>query len=175
MSRNYPNPPSRWKTPSGSILFFAAVCFIYMLVFFFFPAKAYKAMGISVRLLIHILIPLGFVFLILLAINFFLKPAQVARYFGKAANVKGLVLAVAGGILSTGPIYAWYPLLRGIKEKGASNRMIAVFLFNRSVKPFIWPVMVSYFGPVYVLALTFFMIAGSLAAGYLVGAWVKDD
>jgi hypothetical protein len=48
-----------------------------------------------------------------------------------------------------GPIYAWYPLLKELREKGAANSLIAIFLGNRAVKPFLLPIMISYFGWVY--------------------------
>ena len=78
------------------------------------------------------------------------------------------------GIISMGPIYAWYPLLKEMRKKGATNSLIAVFLGNRAVKPFLLPIMISYFGWVYVALLTLFTISGSLAVGYLVNTLAKD-
>ncbi len=163
------------KTLPGSILFFGSVCFAYVLLFIFIPEKALKAVETSGRLLFNILLPMGFVFLILFGMNLFVKSPQVARIFGKRSGFKGVVLATAAGILSTGPIYAWYPLLSEMKERGADNRLLAIFLNSRVVKPFLWPVMIAYFDLNYVLVLNFFMIAGSLVSGYLLYAWVKDD
>jgi len=65
-------------------------------------------------------------------------------------------------------------LLKELRAKGATNSFIAVFLGNRAVKPFLLPVMISYFGGMYVILLTLFTIAGSLAVGYLVNILVKD-
>jgi uncharacterized membrane protein YraQ (UPF0718 family) len=73
-----------------------------------------------------------------------------------------------------GPIYAWYPLLKELRKKGAANSLIAVFLGNRAVKPFLLPIMISYFGWVYVALLTLFTVSGSLAVGYLVNILAKD-
>jgi uncharacterized membrane protein YraQ (UPF0718 family) len=89
-------------------------------------------------------------------------------------KVKGFLLSAAAGILSMGPIYAWYPLLKDLREKGAANLLIAIFLCNRAVKPFLMPIMISYFGWVYVMILTVFTITGSVAAGYLVRILVKE-
>jgi len=52
-------------------------------------------------------------------------------------------------VISMGPIYAWYPLLKELRGKGATNSFIAVFLGNRAVKPFLLPIMISYFGGMY--------------------------
>jgi len=48
--------------------------------------------------------------------------------------------------------------------------LIAVFLLNRAVKPFVLPVMVSMFGWTYVLILTLLTVAGSFSVGFVVGA-----
>jgi uncharacterized membrane protein YraQ (UPF0718 family) len=73
-----------------------------------------------------------------------------------------------------GPIYAWYPLLKELRKEGAANSLIAVFLGNRAVKPFLLPIMMSYFGWVYVALLTLFTVSGSLAVGYLINILAKD-
>jgi hypothetical protein len=85
-----------------------------------------------------------------------------------------MVFSAIGGIISMGPIYAWYPLLKDLRERGAANMLIAIFLGNRAVKPFLMPIMISYFGWVYILILTFFPLAGSVAAGYTVRIFVKE-
>jgi uncharacterized membrane protein YraQ (UPF0718 family) len=106
--------------------------------------------------------------------NLFLKPAHIVGFLGKGSGRRGIVLSVAAGIISMGPIYAWYPLLKELRGKGAADSLIAVFLGNRAVKPFLLPVMISYFGWVYVVLLTSFTVAGSLTVGYLVETLVKD-
>jgi len=40
--------------------------------------------------------------------------------------------------------------LKELRKKGAADSLIAVFLGNRAVKPFLLPIMISYFGWVYV-------------------------
>ena len=74
-----------------------------------------------------------------------------------------------------GPIYSWFPLLKELREKGADVSLIAVFLGNRAVKPFLLPVMISYFGWAYALLLTVLTCFGGVAAGYAVGFFLKND
>ena len=73
-----------------------------------------------------------------------------------------------------GPIYAWYPLLKDLRKKGAANTFFAIFLGNRAVKPFLLPIMISYFGWIYVVILTFLTITGSVAAGFFVSILLKE-
>ena len=95
-------------------------------------------------------------------------PAKAAKFLGKGSGIKGVALSVAAGIISTGPIYAWYPLLKDLKEKGAGDSSIAIFLYNRAVKPFLLPVMVTYFGWLYVVTLIILTILASVVIGFSV-------
>ena len=105
--------------------------------------------------------------------NLFLNPAQIVRFLGPKSGIRGIVLSAVAGIISMGPIYAWYPLLKDLREKGAAVSLLAVFLCNRAVKLFLLPVKISCFGGTYVALLTFFTIIGSLVTGYLVGTLIK--
>ena len=87
----------------------------------------------------------------------------------KGATVRQTLVAAVAGILSAGPIYAWYPMLKDLRQKGADYSLIAVFLVNRAVKPFLLPVMASLFGWAYVLMLTILTVAGSFAVAFVVG------
>ncbi len=139
------------------------------------PDKALLAIISSVNIFLNMLIPLSMIFVLMLLINLFLNPARVAKFFGKGSGVKGIILSAAAGIISTGPIYAWYPLLKDLREKGAGDSSVAIFLYNRAVKPFLLPVMVAYFGWVYVVILTILTILGSIVIGYSLSALIKKE
>jgi len=156
------------------LIFPVSVLAIYGILCAISPDNIYVALKNSSNIFLTIIVPLGLVFILMLALNLFLKPAQIVRFLGKGAGIKGVILSATAGIISTGPIYAWYPLLRDLREKGAGNSFMAIFLGNRAIKPFLLPVMISYFGWVYVLILTVFTITASIVTGYSVGALVKE-
>ena len=81
---------------------------------------------------------------------------------------EGTALAAVAGIISTGPIYAWYPLLKDLREKGAGESSIAIFLYNRAVNHFLLPVMIGYFGWLYVAILIILTILASVVVGFFV-------
>jgi uncharacterized membrane protein YraQ (UPF0718 family) len=157
------------------LLFPASVLAVYGVLFAIMPDKASKALESSGNIFLNIIVPLSLVFILMLILNLLLKPAQIARFLGRGAGIKGVILSATGGIISTGPIYAWYPLLRDLREKGAGNSFLAIFLGNRAVKPFLLPVMISYFGWIYVLTLTIFTVLASVVVGCSVGALVKEN
>ncbi|MFW6125964.1 MAG: permease [Chloroflexota bacterium] len=157
------------------LAFPVAVLALYGVLFIALPDRASAALRSSGSILWSLLLPLGLVLVVMVFLNLFLKPAQVARFLGAESGVWGVLMSVAAGIISTGPIYAWYPLLKELREKGAGNTVVAIFLGNRAVKPFLLPVMVSYFGWVYVVVLTVFTVVGSVGVGYAVGALVAEQ
>ncbi|MCK9273687.1 MAG: hypothetical protein M0P57_01195 [Syntrophales bacterium] len=146
-------------------LFPAAVVAMYLILFFIMPDKTLLALIGSGNILLNMLAPFLLIFIILLLVNFFIKPARVAKFLGKDSGIRGTVLAAVAGVISTGPIYAWYPLLRDLKEKGAGNYTISVFLYNRAVKPFLLPVMIEYFGWLYVISLVVLTFSASICIG----------
>jgi len=149
-------------------LFPIVLLVIYAILFFVSPDKAEQAIKSSGNVFLGMLVPLFLVFFIMLLINLFLKPAAVAKFLGKGSGVKGIVLSAVAGIISTGPIYAWYPLLKDLRDKGAGESSIAIFLYNRAVKPFLLPVMIGYFGWLYVITLIILTILASVVVGFSV-------
>ena len=157
-------------------MFIFPVCVLvcYGILYAIDPNKALMALKISCNLLLYIALPLALVFVIMLMLNLFVKPAQIVRLFGKGLSIRGVALSVVTGIISTGPIYAWYPLLKNLREKGAGTGPIAIFLYSRAVKPFLLPVMIAYFGWVYVVILTVLTVFASIAIGYFMSVFMKE-
>ena len=149
-------------------LFPIVILIMYVILFFISPDKAGQAIRSSGNVFLGMLVPLVLVFVIMLLINLFLKPAAVAKFLGKGSGIKSIALSAVAGIISTGPIYAWYPLLKDLREKGAGESSIAIFLYNRAVKPFLLPVMIGYFGWIYVTVLIVLTILASVVVGFLI-------
>ena len=162
--------PSRYM-----LLFPLIVLVIYGVLFVLTPERALVALESSGKVCLNIILPLALVFVVMLILNLFVKPAQIVHLLGSGANIKGILLSVAAGIISVGPIYVWYPLLKELREKGAGNAPIAVFMYNRAVKPFLLPVMIAYFGWVYVGILTVLTVLTSVVNGYLVAVFTKRE
>lgn len=154
-------------------LFPASVLGIYGILFAEIPDKAFQAFECSGKIFLNILSPLCLVFILMVALNLFLRPRYITEWLDKGVGVRGVLLTMTAGILSMGPIYAWYPLLDDLYKRGFPHSLIAVFLGNRSIKPFLLPLMISYFGWAYTLILTFLSVLGTLLIGYSVGLMIK--
>ena len=158
------------RTFRGLYMFALSVGLLYGILSWIEPEKTLLALSTSVKIFGYILLPLSVVFVLMILVNLFFRSSQVTRLLGEKAGFRGVMLSAAAGIISMGPIYAWFPLMKEVKEKGAGNITIAVFMGNRAVKPFLLPVMISYFGWIYVLLLTFSMFIASVVIGYALNA-----
>ena len=166
--------PKDKKALARMFIFPVCVLACYGIVCAIEPHKALIAMKTSGNLLLYIALPLVLVFLIMLALNLFVKPAQIVGLFGKGLRIKGIVFSAVAGIISMGPIYVWYPLLKNLREEGAGTGPITIFLYSRAVKPFLLPVMIAYFGWAYVVILTVLTVFSSIAIGCFMSVLMKE-
>ncbi|MBN1675170.1 MAG: hypothetical protein JXR37_29285 [Kiritimatiellae bacterium] len=159
--------PESGKVLKRAPLFPAFVLALYAIGYAVNPEKTTVALKTSANVLLSVAVPLALVFAVMLLLNRFVRPARIAGVLGRKAGLRAMLFAIGAGILSAGPIFAWYPLMRKLRQAGAGEETIAVFLCNRAVKPFLLPVMISYYGWIYVAILTLLTILGSLILGYV--------
>lgn len=100
--------------------------------------------------------------------NYYVNSKTIVKYLGKESGTLGWALAITGGILSHGSIYAWYPFLKELRDQGMRSGLVAVFLYNRAVKIPLLPLMVYYFGHFFMIVLLVFMILASIIEGLLI-------
>ena len=77
-----------------------------------------------------LLLPI-FAFIVILTalINYFLKPKQIMKHFGEDSGKTGIFYSLIGGILSHGPMYAWYGMLGDMRKHGLKDGLIVMFWF----------------------------------------------
>ncbi len=148
--------------------FLISVVLAYLISLIFSPVKVINSFNFFVQILLKILPIFLMVFVLMALTNYFISPKKLVKYLGKGSGIKGWLLSILGGIISTGPIYMWYPLLNDLQKKGMKPSLIATFLYNRAVKIPQLPMIVLYFGLKYTIVLTFVMMFISVIQGILV-------
>lgn len=141
---------------------------VYALLYVKEQQQVLQALDLFGRVMQQVLPVLGLVFLLLLLANLLLRPQSVKRYLGKEAGLKGWLASVVAGILSMGPVYAWYPVLSELHSKGMRTALIATFLYSRAVKLPLLPLMIYYFGLAFTLVLCVNLIIFSIINGAIV-------
>ncbi len=152
---------------SNSWYFLISVLFAYVILFFFSGSLFYSSLSFFKNILVKIIPIFFFVFSLMILTNYFITPKFVLKHT-REKGVKKWFFIIIGGILSTGPIYMWYPLLADLKQKGLSDGLIACFLYNRAIKLPLVPLIVLYFGWSYVFILLFVMVLVSIFQGIFV-------
>lgn len=151
-------------------LFPLAMAGLYGIGWFLSPEKTGQAMNASLSIFRQLALPLCLAIVIMAAFNLVLSPAQITRFLGRGAGLKGLLFSTLAGVLSMGPIYAWYPLFKNLKDKGASTLLIANFIGCRSVKLALVPVLISSFGWRYAAIFVALNLAGALVVAVITEA-----
>lgn len=147
--------------------FLLIVLVVYLIAWIFKREMLMPSLAFSFKILARIWPVFILVFVFMLLVNYFITPQLINRFLGRSSGIKRWAIAIIGGIISTGPIFIWYPILRGLKDKGVGFGFIAAFLYNRAIKPALIPVLVFYFGLRYTLVLTFAMVVFSLIIGII--------
>ncbi|MGD8927312.1 MAG: hypothetical protein PVG20_10690 [Thioalkalispiraceae bacterium] len=160
--------PSK-KHGVGGWIFLAIVLLIYGLTFSINDQLAVNAMTSFVHMLDKVLPALLIVLGLIFIINLLLAPERVKKYLGKQSGIKGWLTAVIAGVLSTGPVYPWYALLRDLREKGMKTSLAAAFLYSRAIKLPLLPMLIHYFGLTYTLVLTVYLLLFSIITGLAMG------
>jgi len=152
---------------SGSWYFLITVVLIHFL-FSIFSKEIFLDSLVLFYELIYRIVPIFiFIFIFMTLSNYFITPKFIIKHL-KKKGIKKWIFMIAGGILSSGPIYMWYPLLSDLKDKGLSYGLITCFLYNRAIKIPLLPLAIIYFSWQYLFVLTIVMIFVSIVQGILI-------
>jgi uncharacterized membrane protein YraQ (UPF0718 family) len=152
----------------GSGIFLLSISIIYLTLGIIDIQVVRNALWVLGGLILRISPVLALVFGIMFLTNLLFEAGSIVRMLGQGSGLRGWVFAVLGGIVSSGPIYMWYPLLGDLKEKGMRESLIAAFLYNRAIKIPLVPMMVHYFGWSFAVILSLYMVIFSVLNGLAV-------
>jgi uncharacterized membrane protein YraQ (UPF0718 family) len=159
--------PERKKKGVGGWLFLLLVLAAYGMTAAIDAGTAGQAFSFFGSVMGKVLPVLGLVFVLLLAADLLLKPEWIRRNLGGKAGIKGWIIAVFGGVLASGPVYAWYALMGELRKKGMRTSLVAVFLYSRAVKLPLLPLLIHYFGIAYTLVLCLYLLVFAVLNGIL--------
>ena len=150
-------------------LFPAIVLVIYLILLAVAPDRAWIGVKAAANVIRQAILPLCLAFGMMLVLNRFITPDHVSRFLGGGMGIIGIFLSAAAGVISMGPVFAWYPFLESLRKKGASDFHLANFLSHRAVKPALLPMMILYFGWRFSLVFTIFCSLSALITATVVG------
>ncbi len=145
---------------------FLAGCIIgYLTAILLVPGKTHLINSSIIKLFIKIFPVLILIFVFMFIMDILFPAERLARFFKGGRRSTLWFVTIIAGIISTGSVYLWYPLLKDLQGKGMTPELIAVFIFNRAIKLQLIPIMIMYFGTKYVIVLTVVMALFSVLYG----------
>ena len=155
------------KKSRFSYLFLALTVVLYLFLAFASPDKSLLALEKSLKILTEILPVLTVVLMLTAALSILVPSKTIRKYLGKESGKKGWFIALAGGVLSHGSTYIWYPILQDFRLHGAKNGLIIAFFYARAIKLPWLPMMISYFGLSFTLILSLYIIIAAFLQGLI--------
>ena len=155
------------KIEYKGLKFLYVVIFTYIVLLLFDMDNAIHAVKIFFSIL-YTLLPI-FIFIILLTalINYFLKPKDIIKHFGEDSGKRGIIYALIAGIVSHGPMYAWYGLISELREEGAKDELLIIFFYARAIKIPMLPFMIGIFGIPFTIIITIYILLFAIIQGKL--------
>jgi len=152
--------------------FMLLVAALFLTAAIFDPVSAKAALDKSLSIL-KVLLPIFAIVIFLMAlIGYLTQGKSRLENLARQRGVKGWFWALMIGLLSHGPMYAWYPLLEQLRKKGLPDGYITTFFYARAVKLPLLPLMADYFGWAFTFFLTLYIVVASLLQGWIV-AWLE--
>jgi len=147
--------------------FLLLVLAVYIGLFCFDSHTALLALQKSARVVWKILPIFAVVIAFTALLNYLLQPKQIVKHLGEESGAKGWLVASFAGVISHGPMYAWYPMIEDMRSHGLRDGLIVVFFYTRAIKLPLLPIMIDYFGVIFTLVLSFYIIIGALLQGWI--------
>jgi len=155
--------------------FLSIVLIVYVILLIIETPDTLLAIEKSASILLSLLPLFLLIITITALINYFLKPKQIIKHFGKESGAKGIFYAVVGGIISHGPMYAWYGMLADMRSQGLKDGLIVTFMYARAIKLPLLPFMVDLFGLLFAIIITIYILIAAVLQGKIIDILEKSN
>lgn len=162
------------KQSKGSLYFLVVMLIVYFILLMIDSNKTFLSVE-YVWVIIKEIIPILFIVYIFMLLMSFINENKLKRYIDRAPMLLKYSLMAVLGTLSHGPIYAWYPFLGDLHEKGISKGSVSTFLYARGIKLTLLPMLISFFDLKFAIILTITTFLFSILQGMIMDIAQKND
>jgi len=148
--------------------FLYSVIFTYFILLFLDNENALTSLMKCIDILYQLLPIFLFIIILTAMVNYFLKPKDIIKHFGEDSGAKGVLYALIGGIISHGPMYAWYGMISELREHGAKDGLLIVFFYARAIKIPMLPFMIGIFGITFTIIISVYILIFAVIQGKVI-------
>jgi len=140
------------KDKFWNYLFFCIVLLLYLIIAIFDFNYFIICITYFIKTFIKQILPLLFiVYFFIFIFNLLIKNKNIYNKISNSKNTTKYFFVIIFWILSTWPVYMWYPILQKLHKNGLRHEHIATFIYSRAIKiPFL-TIMIFYFWIKYTL------------------------
>jgi uncharacterized membrane protein YraQ (UPF0718 family) len=168
------NASAKKEKYSGTI-FLPLVVLLYIASALYNSDKTLHALNVSMHVFLKLLPIILSVIILLGLFNYFFNAKKFSQKLRKDSGIKAWLLTLAGGIISNGPVYVWYPLLTDLRSNGVRDGLIVAFIYSRSIKVPMLPVMIDYFGWKFTVILSVYILIAAVLQGVIMDFFKTEE
>ncbi len=162
------NKPTAKKSKGfQGIYFLAFVILLYIVLYFINTSKTIESLRHFIKNTLSVIPIFGVVILLTAIINYYFPKERLAKILQGKSKTNTYLLSLLAGAISMGPLFTWYPLLKNLKEKGLQDGALVTFIYGKSIKLTLLPVMIGFFGQLYTIIFMLFIAIAALVQGVL--------
>lgn len=170
---NKPNQQKQ-KKKSKSPYFMTMMLALYGVLYFVDQDKVISGIKYVYEIFKDLLPILLLVYVFMVAMSF-MNEKKLRKTIEKSPSIIKYIMMSVLGTLSHGPIYAWYPFLKDLNEKGISKGNVGSFLYARGIKLTLLPMLISFFDLKFAIILSIVTFAFAILQGILIDMTSKHD
>ena len=159
------SPMPAKKPQLQGLKFLAFVVVLYVVLFFVNPEKTVESLQHFVKNTLSVLPIFLLVIFLTALINYYFTKEKIAKMMQTSSPVKMYLVSLFAGIISHGPVFVWFPLLKDLKDKGFKNSSLVTFIYARSIKLTLLPVMIGFFGQLFTLIFMGYIALAAIIQG----------
>lgn len=119
---------AKQQSPARGWVILAGVLAVAAVLLITFPGQREPSLAAFWEFFVEMLSVMPAVLVIMGLFAVWVPKEAITRYMGRGSGARGMVLALIFGTLPTGPLYAAFPLTKGLIDKGASPANVFVFM-----------------------------------------------
>ena len=146
---------------------FGFVVLLYIVLYFYKIDKIIESLHHLGKNTLQIIPIFIFVIFLTAVINYYYPKQKIAKMLQGKSATKTYVVSLIAGIISHGPVFAWFPLLKDLKDKGVKEGGLVTFFYGRGIKLTLLPVMISYFGQLYTIIFIGYIAVAAVLQGII--------
>jgi len=145
----------------------AVVIILYIVLYFFKQEKTIESLKHFGKNTLSIIPIFIFVIFLTAVINYYYPKQKIAKMLQGKSSAKTYFISLIAGIISHGPVFAWFPLLKDLKDKGVKEGGLVTFFYGRGIKLTLLPVMISFFGQLFTLIFVAYIAVAAVLQGII--------